>query len=160
MTREEIEIYDTAITVLEKSCEDCVSRDAIRLKIAEIPKYTEGRKSASIRHIKDFMEKELEEPLDVTQDMCIGFTIALEYIRDFVKALPPVTPTQKWIPVSEKSPDKEGFYLASVKNEHGRRYSKTCYYMGKNHWFARQEVEAWMPSLISYEAKTEVADGN
>ena len=79
---------------------------------------------------------------------------------DYTDAFKTLEQESKWIPVSKKLPDKEGFYLASVKNEHGRRYSKTCYYMGKNHWFARQEVEAWMPSPISYEAKMEVADGN
>ena len=61
----------------------------------------------------------------------------------------------KWIPVSERLPEKEGLYLVSVKNDHERRYSKTCQYMGRNHWFARQDVEAWMPLPEPYKAESE-----
>lgn len=49
----------------------------------------------------------------------------------------------RWIPVSERLPDKDGLYLVSVKNDHLRRYSKTCWY-SDNNWFARQDVVAWM----------------
>ena len=93
----------------QEPCEDSVSRDAIRLKITEIPKYTDGKKSASVRHLKDFWEKELNEPIDVTPDMCVGFTMALEYIGKFIKDLPSVTPATKWTPVSESFP-KEHIY--------------------------------------------------
>ena len=89
----------------KKPCEDAVSRDAIRLKIAEMPKYTDGKKLASIRHLKNFLEKELEEPIEVTQDICRGFTIALECIGSFIKSLPSETPTCKkgrWIEVWDK----------------------------------------------------------
>ena len=49
-----------------------------------------------------------------------------------------------WIPVTERLPRKDGLYLVSVKNDHLRRYSKTCWYSDKN-WFARQDVVAWIP---------------
>lgn len=89
---------DEIIKALEKEpCEDTVSRDSIRLKIAEMPKYTNGKSLASIRHLKNFLEKELEEPIEVTQDMCRGFTIALECIGSFIKSLPSETPTQKFV---------------------------------------------------------------
>ena len=86
-----------AIKALEQEpCEDCVSRNAIRLKVAEMPKYTDGKKLASIRHLKEFLEKEypLEESIEVTPDICTGFTIALECIGRFIKSLPS-TPTHK-----------------------------------------------------------------
>ncbi len=51
----------------------------------------------------------------------------------------------EWIPISEKLPEKEGLYLVSVKNDHERRYSKTCWFHGNGNWFARQDVIAWMP---------------
>ena len=61
----------------------------------------------------------------------------------------------RWIPVSERLPEEEGLYLVSVKNDHKRRYSKTCWYMGRNHWFARQDVEAWMPLPEPYKTESE-----
>ena len=56
-----------------------------------------------------------------------------------------------WIPVSEKLPEEKGLYLVSVKNDHERRYSKTCWFHGKGNWFARQDVEAWMPLPEPYD---------
>ena len=98
---EHAEFIKLAIEALQKEpCEDSVSRDVIRLKMAEIPKYTDGKKLASIRHLNDFLEKELEEPIEVTQDMCIGFTMALECIEKFIKDLPSANPVRKkghWI---------------------------------------------------------------
>ena len=61
---------------------------------------------------------------------------------------------QKWTPVTEGLPKKDGLYLVSVKNDHLRRYSKTCWYSDKN-WFARQDVVAWMPLPESYKAESE-----
>ena len=49
-----------------------------------------------------------------------------------------------WIPVTERLPEVNGCYLVSVKNDHERRYSKTAWF-GKDGWFARQDVIAWMP---------------
>ena len=98
------------VLIGEEPCEDAVSRDVIRLKIAGLPRYTDGKKIASIRHLKDFLEKELEAPIEVTQDMCVGFTMALESIRRYVNELPPVKPTHKkdkWI-FSKTVFDKHG----------------------------------------------------
>ena len=61
---------------------------------------------------------------------------------------------QRWIPVTEGLPKKDGLYLVSVKNDHLRRYSKTCWYSNKN-WFARQDVVAWMPLPQPYKAESE-----
>ena len=83
--------YDMAIeTLAQEPCEDAVNRNAIRFKIAEMPKYTDGKKVASIRALREYLEKELEDPIEVTQDACIGFTVALECIREFVIDLPSV----------------------------------------------------------------------
>jgi hypothetical protein len=61
---------------------------------------------------------------------------------------------QKWTPVIEEPPKKDGLYLVSVKNDHLRRYSKTCWYSDKN-WFARQDVVAWMPLPEPYKTESE-----
>lgn len=49
---------------------------------------------------------------------------------------------ERWIPVTERLPEKEGCYLVTVKNDHERRYSKTAWYCGDG-WFARQDIIAW-----------------
>lgn len=60
----------------------------------------------------------------------------------------------EWIPVSERLPKEEGLYLVSVKNEHNRRYSKTCWFHGNGNWFVRQDVIAWMPLPEPYKAES------
>ena len=56
-----------------------------------------------------------------------------------------IQPEPHWIPVTERLPKEEGLFLVSVKNDHQRAYSKTCWYYGNGKWFARQDVTAWMP---------------
>lgn len=78
----------------------------------------------------------------------------LTEVREKIRRLPSVKPQEpktKWIPCSERLPEEEGLYLVSVKNEHDRRYSKTCWFHGDGNWFARQDVEAWMPLPKAYE---------
>ena len=74
-----------------------------------------------------------------------------EFIDNAIKALD----SQRWIPVSERLPEEEGLYLVSVKNDHERRYSKTCWYHGDGNWFALQNVEAWMPLPEPYRESEE-----
>jgi hypothetical protein len=62
-----------------ESCEDAVSRQAV---LEEIPVLWNGKGD---------------------KDYC------METLRDFVTELPPVTPTQKWIPVSERLPKEFEF---------------------------------------------------
>lgn len=52
----------------------------------------------------------------------------------------------EWISVKDRLPESKGFYLIAVTNEHGRRYSKTAYYMGNGKWFVKQKATHWMPS--------------
>jgi len=66
-------------------------------------------------------------------------------LAEWLKELKQLREQTRWIPVSEKLPEKEDLYLVSVKNEHERRYSKTCWFHGNGNWFARQDVEAWKP---------------
>ena len=60
-----------------------------------------------------------------------------------------------WIPVSERLPEEKGLYLVSVRNDHKRRYSKTCWFDGGNSWFARQDIIAWMPLPPNYQGNDE-----
>ena len=84
-----------------------------------------------------------------------GNTYGYKVADEIIGLLPSVTPQEpKWIPVTEGLPKKDGLYLVSVKNDHLRRYSKTCWYSNKN-WFARQDVVAWMPLPQPYKAESE-----
>ena len=83
---------------------------------------------------------------------------------DCIRELPPVTPTQKWIPVSERLPEKNGKYLAYIinKKDTNLQYIMTCeYYEGDLwNWFpdddcASDNVVAWMPLPEPYKAEME-----
>lgn len=84
----------------------------------------------------------------VTQEEFNNYIQILNQVMDWLEQEP------RWIPVTERLPDKDGLYLVSVKNDHERRYSKTCWYSDKN-WFARQDVVAWMPLPQPYKAESE-----
>jgi hypothetical protein len=70
------------------------------------------------------------------------------------EALPPVTPTQRWIPVSERLPDIHNYsakYLVTVKGAGVDILSFTeC---DGEHWWAHKDVIAWMPLPESYTEK-------
>lgn len=80
-------------------------------------------------------------------------------VEDVLKILGNMKQESRWIPATEKSPNKDGLYLVSVKNDHLRRYSKTCWYSNKN-WFARQDVVAWQPLPEPYKAENEEDNRN
>lgn len=76
-------------------------------------------------------------------------------LKNAILDAPSVALEQKWIPVTERLPEEKGLYLVSVKNDHNRRYSKTCWFHGGDNWFARQDVLAWMPLPKPYKAESE-----
>lgn len=77
-------------------------------------------------------------------------------LAEWLKELKQLKEQTRWIPVSEKLPKEKGLYLVSVKNDHERRYSKTCWYEGRNNWFARQDVLAWQPLPQPYKAESDI----
>lgn len=55
----------------------------------------------------------------------------------------------RWIPVTERLPEEEGYYLVTVFDD-WRHISEICieYWLGKRQdWSTALEVIAWMPSL-------------
>ena len=73
-----------------------------------------------------------------------------EYAENILRDLPPVTPKQtRWIPVSERLPDKNGRYLVTVKQG----------YVTFGAWIDVAEnwaqVTAWMPLPEPYRGETE-----
>ena len=78
----------------------------------------------------------------------------METLKDFVTELQPVTPTQKWIPVSERLPNIHNCcekYLVTL--EHGGTYVALFTECDGKHWWAYDDVVAWMPLQPSYKGE-------
>lgn len=90
--------------------------------------------------------------LKIAHDIDAQHIINKEALDFAIKA---IEQDPRWIPVSERLPEKEELYLVSVKNDHERRYSKTCWFHSKNNWFARQDIIAWMPLPEPYKTESE-----
>ena len=106
--------------------------------------------------IDNYFKKECDVNTSIKEAFIKGFELGLK------KA--PVNPQPKWIPVSERLPDEEGFYLVSVgapyktirvfefkpcvmsENQSLWKDNYDCYCFN---WF----VEAWMPLPESYRAE-------
>lgn len=67
-----------------------------------------------------------------------------------------------WIPVAERLPEKEGFYLVTLKHryddESNIRYFK-CE-NGETYWslWGNENITAWMPMPAPYQPKREVTE--
>lgn len=91
------------------------------------------------------------------KDLCHGFdnkkNICTESAAAFKELLAAVP---NWVRVEDRLPDREGYYLVAVTNEHGRRYTKSAFFMGPQHgtWFARQKVTHWTIPLAPPEEAT------
>lgn len=107
----------------------------------------------------------------ITQiDGNINMDIYTNEVREIVKDLPPVTPTQRWIPVSERLPEERGKYIVTEKvfrlddREHKGRYNTMVeqaeYCNSKWQRASFFEVIAWMPLPKPYEEKRGNENGN
>ena len=85
-------------------------------------------------------------------------------LQDRIKALPPVTPTQKWIPVSERLPEPKEtenliakYYL--IQNEYGdmmvARWDGNGWEQMYQHEYLEDDVIAWMPLPKEYKTDME-----
>ena len=77
----------------------------------------------------------------------------LTEVRDKVKALPPVTPTQRWIPVSERLPELGEAVL--TYHEDDEEYQINWVTDDETvEWFYENPI-AWMPLPKPYKAESE-----
>lgn len=116
------------IKALEQPSDDCVSRQAV-LDLA------------TTIQTDDYSGNEIIDVVEV----------------DDIKALPPVTPTQSWIPVSERLPkESDGAVLISVDLEvKTGRYSEfsNTWYKGDMRGVGGDDPIAWQPLPQPYEEK-------
>lgn len=144
MTKEEArEAINEIINALEQNhCEDCISRKEVR-------KFVDFVQSIKDKH------NLVGSPINYGTicDIVIGAHKLLD--------LPPVAPTQEWIPCSERLPEETGLYLITFK-AYGGGYAVTLLYYEKpkKYWtreniyqFGNDEVVAWMPLPKPYKEK-------
>lgn len=85
---------------------------------------------------------------------------------NMIEGLPPVTPANRWIPVSERLPEKSGMYIVTdkvfslVDSEHTGRFKRMTeqveFCNGKWQRATRfYEIVAWMPLPEPYKGESE-----
>ena len=83
-----------------------------------------------------------------------GSVMTFDHFIELLYKLPSVTPTQRWIPVSEKLPkihNRCEKYLVTL--EHGGTYVALFTECDEKHWWAYDDVVAWMPLPKPYQEK-------
>jgi hypothetical protein len=137
-------IYQEHKLILElleqEPCEDAISRQAT----------------------VEFLEKHAETYEDVRVKM--GFKASASLINNR-NNLPPVTPTQNWIPTSERQPEENGNYLAFYRSSDGTaalEFVMVDHCNAGGGWLheksgkkSYKKVIAWMPLPKPYTAESE-----
>jgi len=63
-----------------------------------------------------------------------------DYAKDRMCELPSAQPEQRWVPCSERLPEKIGFYLTTTKDK-----AVYCDYWNEDNFDRTEMVIAWMP---------------
>ena len=123
---------------------------------------TDDAKSCAIHSAIEELELEKEACEDAVsrQEVIRLFAKNADAVRPYsqtwkeVKDLPSVTPTQRWIPCSERLPKEDGFYLVSTTDciiimEFNKGWISQN--IGSCNWY----VKAWQPLPKPYKAESE-----
>ena len=117
------------ILIGEEPCEDAISKASVFEIVGKL------------MNIPYDLDRRITE-IDVSESL------------DEIRVFPPVTPTQNWIPVSERLPDIHNYtakYLVTVKGAGVHILSFTeC---DGEHWWEYKDVIAWMPLPEPYTEK-------
>lgn len=65
-----------------------------------------------------------------------------------IKNLPSIQPEQRWIPVTERLPEKSGYYLATV--DIGWKIVDVIYFNNGSGFLMANTVKAWKPTPEPY----------
>lgn len=68
-----------------------------------------------------------------------------------IKNLPSVQPEQRWIPVTERLPEKSGYYLATV--DIGWKIVDVIYFNNGSGFLMANTVKAWKPTPEPYQGE-------
>ena len=139
----------TAIKALQKEpCEDAISKQAVLSKIKEVC------------FSKEWVQFRVDNGSNGQRDFLINY----------IKQLPPVTPQPKWIPVSERLPESCGMYIVTRKiydcpDTAPIIMSDESWFDGQNTWHNDNRINhergylfdviAWQPLPEPYKAESE-----
>lgn len=68
-----------------------------------------------------------------------------------IKNLPSIQPEQRWIPVTERLPEKSGYYLATV--DIGWKIVDVIYFNNGSGFLMANTVKAWKPCPEPYQGE-------
>lgn len=140
-----VDFCNTIIKALEQEpCDDCISRQATVERLCKVA---------------DFMNEK-------RKGLGSPYIMAALFIQDNKDEFPSVTPKEKigWIPVSERLPEKTGWYITTfkgAKNTYG--VSELSYRKPENYWTGvdiskkfldNDDIIAWMPMPEPYKEET------
>lgn len=69
-----------------------------------------------------------------------------------IKNLPSIQPEQRWIPVTERLPEKSGYYLATV--DIGWKIVDVIYFNNGSGFLMANTVKAWKPRPEPYQGES------
>jgi len=137
----QLEVEELRAKLKEAQTGDTISRQAAIDALREI----------EFSHYMEFGEYIGEDTREVR-------LIRAEKAQDTIEQLPSAQPEQRWIPCSERLPEKEGTYIvtddaggmATVSTDEFSHYES-----GEPMWIFSQNVTAWMPLPEPYEERRE-----
>ena len=68
-----------------------------------------------------------------------------------IKNLPSIQPEQRWIPVTERLPEKSGYYLATV--DIGMKIVDVIFFNNGSGFLMANTVKAWKPTPEPYQGE-------
>lgn len=68
-----------------------------------------------------------------------------------IKNLPSIQPEQRWIPVTERLPEKSGYYLATI--DIGLKIVDVIYFNNGSGFLMANTVKAWKPRPEPYQGE-------
>ena len=96
------------------------------------------------QQVIDAIQKHIDGYLYCQEERLVGLNIA----QTIIEKWPSAQPEQRWIPVSERLPEKDGYYLTTTM------YKQVyCDHWNGIYWDRTETVIAWMPLPSPYKGE-------